>query len=89
MTHTGTYWVIQINDQISYKRLRGNLLLILFEKQTKRFKIEEKNRVSSLLSLMPSDIVELIARISEEEFENYLHVKGLIRMAMNSQIKKI
>ena len=52
--------------------------LSLFEKQARRFKIEEKNWVSSLLSLMPSDIVELIARISEEEFENYSYVKDIL-----------
>lgn len=54
------------------------LYLSLFEKQVQRFKIEDKDWVSSLLSLMPPDIVELIARIPDEKFEDYQYVKDVL-----------
>ncbi|KFM63707.1 hypothetical protein X975_04691, partial [Stegodyphus mimosarum] len=63
------------------------LYLSLFERQVKRMKIEENDMVSYLLPLMPSDIVELIARIPEEEFGNYEYVREVLlkKFKMNAE----
>ncbi|GFU19336.1 CCHC-type domain-containing protein [Trichonephila clavipes] len=47
------------------------LFLTLFERQTKRIGVEKTNWVSALLARMPSDITQLIARESEDKFDNY------------------
>ncbi|GBN37248.1 Gypsy retrotransposon integrase-like protein 1 [Araneus ventricosus] len=52
------------------------LFLSLFERQAKRAQIDTKDWVSGLLMLMPSDIVQLIAKfkLSPEEFrKKFLH----------------
>lgn len=54
------------------------LFLSLFERQAKRIKVDEKNWVSALLTLLPSEIVQLIARESEEKFEDYAYIKDIL-----------
>lgn len=54
------------------------LYLIIFERQAKRAQIEKKDWVGHLLSLLPLEIVQLIAREPEELAENYDHVKRLL-----------
>ncbi|GBN70333.1 hypothetical protein AVEN_217675-1 [Araneus ventricosus] len=54
------------------------LFLSLFERQAKRAQIDTKDWVSGLLMLLPSDIVQLIARESEENFDNYNYIKGVL-----------
>ncbi|GBO25275.1 hypothetical protein AVEN_3638-1 [Araneus ventricosus] len=54
------------------------LFLSLFERQAKRAQIDTKDWVSGLLMLMPSDIVQLIARESEENFDHYNYIKGVL-----------
>ncbi|GBM03861.1 hypothetical protein AVEN_231326-2 [Araneus ventricosus] len=54
------------------------LFLSLFERQAKRAQIDTKDWVSGLLMLMPSDIVQLIARESEENFDNYNYIKSVL-----------
>ncbi|GBN19244.1 hypothetical protein AVEN_31024-1 [Araneus ventricosus] len=54
------------------------LFLSLFERQAKRAQIDAKDWVSGLLMLMPSDIVQLIARESEENFDNYNYIKSVL-----------
>ncbi|GBO01300.1 hypothetical protein AVEN_57544-1 [Araneus ventricosus] len=54
------------------------LFLSLFERQAKRAQIDAKDWVSGLLMLLPSDIVQLIARESEENFDNYNYIKGVL-----------
>ncbi|GBL92135.1 hypothetical protein AVEN_91486-1 [Araneus ventricosus] len=52
------------------------LFLSLFERQAKRAQIDTKDWVFGLLMLLPSDIVQLIARESEENFDNYKYKKA-------------
>ncbi|GFY38673.1 CCHC-type domain-containing protein [Trichonephila inaurata madagascariensis] len=47
------------------------LFLTLFERQAKRVSIEKRHWVSALLALMPSEINQLMARESEEKFDDY------------------
>ena len=54
------------------------LYLSLFERQAKRAAVAKEGWVSSLLTLLPPDIVELIARMSEEEFQDYEAVKKML-----------
>ncbi|GBM22288.1 hypothetical protein AVEN_72691-1 [Araneus ventricosus] len=54
------------------------LFLSLFERQAKRAQIDTKDWVSGLLMLLPSDIVQLIARESEENFDNYNYIKSVL-----------
>ncbi|GBL73905.1 hypothetical protein AVEN_230849-1 [Araneus ventricosus] len=54
------------------------LFLTLFERQAKRAQIETTDWVSGLLMLLPSDIVELIARESEEAIDSYNYIKGVL-----------
>ncbi|GFU17389.1 CCHC-type domain-containing protein [Trichonephila clavipes] len=50
------------------------LFLTLFERQVKRIGVEKTNWVSALLARMPSDITQLIARESEDKFDNYDYI---------------
>ncbi|GBL85465.1 hypothetical protein AVEN_232900-1 [Araneus ventricosus] len=54
------------------------LFLSLFERQEIRVQIDTKDWVSGLLMLLPSDIVQLIGRESEENFDNYNYIKGVL-----------
>ncbi|GBM68170.1 Retrovirus-related Pol polyprotein from transposon 297 [Araneus ventricosus] len=54
------------------------LFLSLFERQAKRAQIDTKDWVSGLLMLLPSDIVQLIARESDENFDNYNYIKSAL-----------
>lgn len=54
------------------------LYLSLFERQARGSSVSQKDWVSCLLTLLPSDIVQLIARESEEEFDDYEHIKELL-----------
>ncbi|GBN03424.1 hypothetical protein AVEN_114388-1 [Araneus ventricosus] len=58
----------------------GDIALFLssFERQAKRAQIDTKDWVSGLLMLMPSDIVQLIARESEVNFDNYNYIKSVL-----------
>ncbi|GBM54862.1 Retrovirus-related Pol polyprotein from transposon 297 [Araneus ventricosus] len=58
------------------------LFLSLFERQAKRAQIDTKDWVSGLLMLLPSDIVQLIARESDENFDNYNYIKSIKRRAL-------
>ncbi|GFU29250.1 uncharacterized protein TNCV_1974991, partial [Trichonephila clavipes] len=50
----------------------------LFERQAKRIGVEKTNWVSALLARMPPDITQLIARESEDKFDNYDYIKGVL-----------
>ncbi|GFU10953.1 SCAN box domain-containing protein [Trichonephila clavipes] len=52
--------------------------LTLFERQAKRIGVEKTNWVSALLARMPPDITQLIARESEDKFDNYDYIKGVL-----------
>ncbi|GBN68651.1 hypothetical protein AVEN_251381-1 [Araneus ventricosus] len=67
----------------SFDSKNGDIALFLssFERQAKRAQIDTKDWVSGLLMLMPSDIVQLIARESEENFDNYNYIKSIKRRA--------
>ncbi|GFY25298.1 uncharacterized protein TNCV_2484181 [Trichonephila clavipes] len=54
------------------------LSLTLFERQAKHIGVEKTNWVSALLARMPSDITQLIARESEDKFDNYDYIKGVL-----------
>ncbi|GFV81891.1 retrovirus-related Pol polyprotein from transposon opus [Trichonephila clavipes] len=54
------------------------LFLTLFERQAKRIGVEKTNWVSAFLARMPSDITQLIARESEDKFDNYDYIKGVL-----------
>ncbi|GBL98921.1 hypothetical protein AVEN_165737-1 [Araneus ventricosus] len=55
-----------------------NLFLVLFERQAKMMNIPAENQVAQLISLLPPDIVELIAREPEEDAKKYEYVKALL-----------
>ncbi|GBN80226.1 hypothetical protein AVEN_195407-1 [Araneus ventricosus] len=54
------------------------LFLSLFEREAKRTQIDTKDWASGLLMLLPSDIVQLIARESEENFDNCNYIKSVL-----------
>ncbi|GFS58462.1 uncharacterized protein TNCV_2475611 [Trichonephila clavipes] len=54
------------------------LFLTLSERQAKRIGVEKTNWVSALLARMPPDITQLIARESEDKFDNYDYIKGVL-----------
>ncbi|GBN33296.1 Pro-Pol polyprotein, partial [Araneus ventricosus] len=54
------------------------LYMSLFERQAKRLKIDPSDWVSCLIPLMPTEIVELVARVPEEEFFNFEYIKGIL-----------
>ncbi|GFT34663.1 retrovirus-related Pol polyprotein from transposon 297 [Trichonephila clavipes] len=54
------------------------LFLTLFERQAKRIGVEKTNWVSALLARMPPNITQLIARESEDKFDNYDYIKGVL-----------
>lgn len=55
-----------------------SLYLVIFERQAKRAKIDKRDWVSYLMRLLPLDIVQLIARESEEEASDYDYIKKLL-----------
>jgi hypothetical protein len=55
-----------------------SLYLIIFECQVIRAVILKENWVTSLLGLMPLDIVQLIAREPETVYEDYDHIKAML-----------
>lgn len=55
-----------------------SLYLVIFERQAKRAKIDKAHWVSNLISLLPIDIIQIIARESEEFAEDYDHVKKIL-----------
>ncbi|XP_055942030.1 uncharacterized protein LOC129972075 [Argiope bruennichi] len=59
------------NDDIS-------LYLVIFERQAKRLKIDKTDWVTQLMPLLPSDVVQIIAREPEEESNVYEYVKELL-----------
>ncbi|XP_055932090.1 uncharacterized protein LOC129962368 [Argiope bruennichi] len=59
------------NDDIS-------LYLVIFERQAKRLRIDETDWVTQLMPLLPSDVVQIIAREPEEESNVYEYVKELL-----------
>ncbi|GFT69895.1 retrovirus-related Pol polyprotein from transposon opus [Trichonephila clavipes] len=64
--------------------VRAQLSVILEERferekrQAKRIGVEKTNWVSALLARMPPDITQLIARESEDKFDNYDYIKGVL-----------
>ncbi|GBM35626.1 hypothetical protein AVEN_244514-1 [Araneus ventricosus] len=54
------------------------LFLVLFERQAKIMNIPTENQVAQLISLLPPDIVQLIAREPEEDAKKYEYVKYLL-----------
>ncbi|KAF8795260.1 hypothetical protein HNY73_003131 [Argiope bruennichi] len=59
------------NDDIS-------LYLVIFERQAKRLKIDKTDWVTQLMPLLPSEVVQIIAREPEEESNVYEYVKELL-----------
>ncbi|GBM59302.1 hypothetical protein AVEN_60648-1 [Araneus ventricosus] len=55
-----------------------SLFLVLFERQAKIMNIPAENQVAQLISLLPPDIVQLIAREPEEDAKKYEYVKALL-----------
>ncbi|GBN49129.1 hypothetical protein AVEN_127594-1 [Araneus ventricosus] len=51
------------------------LYMSLFERQAKRLKVDPSD---CLIPLMPTEIVELIAGVPEEEFFNFEYIKGIL-----------
>ncbi|GFW75336.1 CCHC-type domain-containing protein [Trichonephila clavipes] len=54
------------------------VFLTLFERQAKKLGIEKRHWVSALLALMPSEINQLRAHESEEKFDDYDYIKGIL-----------
>ncbi|GFW77091.1 retrovirus-related Pol polyprotein from transposon 17.6 [Trichonephila clavipes] len=55
-----------------------SLFLVLFERQAKMNRISKENWVPQLISVLPPDIVNIIARESKELASYYDHVKALL-----------
>ncbi|GBM05171.1 hypothetical protein AVEN_134434-1 [Araneus ventricosus] len=64
-----------------------SLFLMLFERQAKIMNIPAENQVTQLISLLPPDIVQLIAREPEEDAKKYEYVKALLlqRFKLNAE----
>ncbi|GBN10427.1 hypothetical protein AVEN_190778-1 [Araneus ventricosus] len=55
-----------------------SLFLVLFERQARIMNIPAENEVAQLISLLPPDIVQHIAREPEEDAKKYEYVKALL-----------
>ncbi|GBM94055.1 hypothetical protein AVEN_124556-1 [Araneus ventricosus] len=55
-----------------------SLFLVLFERQAKIMNILAENQVTQLISFLPPDIVQLIAREPEEDAKKFEYVKALL-----------
>ena len=73
-----TYELTKIVPKFEMKDGDIVLFLTLFERQAKRINVEKSNWVSALLALMPSEITQLIARETEEKFDDYDYIKSLL-----------
>ncbi|GFX97301.1 CCHC-type domain-containing protein [Trichonephila clavipes] len=63
------------------------IFLTLFERQAKRIEVEKTNWILVLLARMPSDITQLIARESEDKFDNYDYIKGVLLKRFKMSLK--
>ncbi|GBN82008.1 hypothetical protein AVEN_180178-1 [Araneus ventricosus] len=55
-----------------------SLFLVLFERQARIMNIPAENQVAQLISLLPPDTVQLIAKEPEEDAKKYEYVKALL-----------
>ncbi|GFW76755.1 CCHC-type domain-containing protein [Trichonephila clavipes] len=60
-----------------------NLSPLIKQVQAKRIGVEKTNWISALLARMPSDITQLIVRESEDKFDNYDYIKGVLLKRFN------
>ncbi|GFX64192.1 retrovirus-related Pol polyprotein from transposon 297 [Trichonephila clavipes] len=79
---------IAITNNFDPKQSDINLYLVIFKRQAKRASIEKKEWVGQLLGLLPLEIVQFIARESEEQVKNYDYVKKLLfkRFKLNPEV---
>ncbi|GFT83162.1 uncharacterized protein TNCV_2129741 [Trichonephila clavipes] len=54
------------------------IFLKLFERQLKFFKVPDSQWVAYLIGALPSDIATFIARESDDEAQDYVHVKEML-----------
>ncbi|GBN42172.1 hypothetical protein AVEN_237778-1 [Araneus ventricosus] len=55
-----------------------SLFLVLFERQAKIMNIPAETQVTQLISLLPTDIVQLIGREPEEDAKKYEYIEALL-----------
>ncbi|KFM69716.1 Retrovirus-related Pol polyprotein from transposon 17.6, partial [Stegodyphus mimosarum] len=55
-----------------------SLYLVMFERQAKRANLNQSEWVSVLLTLLPTEIVQLIMREPEEQAYDYAYIKGIL-----------
>ncbi|GBM65617.1 hypothetical protein AVEN_164723-1 [Araneus ventricosus] len=72
-----------VTRRFNPKEYNISLFLVLFERQAKIMNIPDENQVAQLISLVPPDIVQLIAREPEEDAKKYEYVKALLLQIFN------
>ncbi|XP_035212028.1 uncharacterized protein LOC118186112 [Stegodyphus dumicola] len=55
-----------------------SLYLVMFERQAKRANLHQSEWVSVLLTILPTDIVQLIMREPEQQAYDYAYIKGIL-----------
>ncbi|GBO06132.1 hypothetical protein AVEN_55260-1 [Araneus ventricosus] len=70
------------NDDIS-------LYLVIFERQANRLKINKADWVTQLMPLLPSDVVQIIAREPEKESSDYDYRQTRLKGEQESEIENI
>ncbi|GFV23955.1 retrovirus-related Pol polyprotein from transposon 297 [Trichonephila clavipes] len=76
--HSNTFEMHKLLPKFKAKEDDISLFLVLFERQAKMNRISKENWVPQLISVLPPDIVNIIARESEELASDYDHVKALL-----------
>ena len=76
--HRGKVDINNVMAKFDCKENDISLYLTLFERQAKRYELDVREWVSSLIGLMPYEINVLIAREPEELADDYQHVKQLL-----------
>ncbi|GFV04147.1 retrovirus-related Pol polyprotein from transposon opus [Trichonephila clavipes] len=66
-----------------------NRAAMRIRRQAKRIGVEKANWVSAFLARMPSDITQLIARESEDKFDNYDYIKGVLLKSSKTRAGEI
>ncbi|GFU03586.1 SCAN box domain-containing protein [Trichonephila clavipes] len=72
--HSNTFELHKLLPRFKAKEDDISLFLVLFERQAKMNRISKENWVPQLISVLPPDIVNIIARESEELASDYDHV---------------
>ena len=75
--------------KFNLKQIDISLFFAIFERQAKREKIEEKNWVSLLISLLPMDVAQIVVKVPKENSNDFQYVKKVLFNRFKISVKAL